>query len=87
MINQVNITFESKVYTNMLKGAVRKLKATGAKHVVFGVKRVERGYVNQFYIPCTDDELYELDRIITGHHVFCVHASQAKALSEHLNLR
>lgn len=48
---------KNKLFLNLYKGAERKLYATGAQHVVFGVVRDDRGHLSTFFYPCDDEQL------------------------------
>lgn len=66
-----------KLCINLRKGAKRILKETGAKHVVFGVLRNEKGQLSTYmHAFSTDAELWDFEEFhnkMTKQIVWAVH--------------
>lgn len=66
-------------YMRLRKGALRKLRETGAVSVVFGVNRNEKGQLSTFFIPFFKvEDLYDYDaRTNQKIPILAVHAGDA----------
>lgn len=62
------------ISVNLTKAALRKLKALNCEHVVYGVKRDEKGRLYTFFIPCYSyAELMRVDSALYPEYVNAVH--------------
>ena len=58
----IALNFWSPLFRNLEKAAEKKLVATGAAHVIFGVTRNARGQLSTFFKICmTHEDLYAFE--------------------------
>lgn len=69
-----------KLHHNLYKAAQRKLEATGAQHVVYGVSRNAKGQLSTFFIPVNDQGLEAYDMAVYPAYVYAVHRPTAFGL-------